>query len=508
MPKRPNPHPPTGNPTPKRPNSGPTSGSKPDGSKQNQTGGLTKRANIPRYPHSELAWARWMAAQAYGTALTASKLKTELEALAGGSKSLRTSREAGNLASTAGGEVSETERSEQGARPVPVPEPSNASANASAASEQDSGSGESGTSGPWDDAWRVEPLDENLDPANPTATSWKSKNDLVAKKEAKAAELCKTNTKDGDKDGKKRSLENLIENYRVWRSQAQALASRQGHPNAAGRGNWSVLGNEQQGRFLRDLESHCHTEDVLGQAGFEIEGSSARAPRPDPKVGPKRKAVSIDCEFIGIEDPDNPSRSINTLAQLVALDALTGDILLDVLVNPSGNVTSFHEEYSGLSEAMFLAYWQQSLVVENADQARARLFEFIDQDTILIGHALHNDFDKLRMAHSRIVDPQILEKLEVESVSSKQVRRPIGLKRLCETLLGRKVQESPFGHDCVEDAFAPREVLLWWFDDKNKPAIKKHVSERVADRNVFRELPHLRDRSGSMQPEYDHENFL
>lgn len=50
-------------------------------------------------------------------------------------------------------------------------------------------------------------------------------------------------------------------------------------------------------------------------------------------------------------------------------------------------------------------------------QAKEEMMEFIDKDTILLGHALENDLQALQLIHKRVIDTSIL-------FSSKTGRRP------------------------------------------------------------------------------------
>jgi hypothetical protein len=89
--------------------------------------------------------------------------------------------------------------------------------------------------------------------------------------------------------------------------------------------------------------------------------------------------------------------------------------------------------------------------------ARTKLWKHVDMDTILVGHALQNDLDALRIIHPRVVDSSILTSNAVGLKS-----RTWGLKSLCAEFLGINIQSNgKRGHDCVEDTLAAREVVLW-----------------------------------------------
>lgn len=91
------------------------------------------------------------------------------------------------------------------------------------------------------------------------------------------------------------------------------------------------------------------------------------------------------------------------------------------------------------------------------EAARAALWGHMDSETILIGQSLSNDLKALGMVHTRIVDSEILTKKAV----GPGCPRSWGLKKLCESFLGLKIQAGNSGHISLEDAFAARELVLW-----------------------------------------------
>lgn len=119
-------------------------------------------------------------------------------------------------------------------------------------------------------------------------------------------------------------------------------------------------------------------------------------------------------------------------------------------------------------------------------QARAQLWQLIDRDTILIGHALQNDLDVLRMVHTRVVDSAILARNAVGMYSLQW-----GLQGLCRELLKVEIRENEGGvHDGLEDVMATREVVLWcvghegefrvWAEGRREEEVRKEVARKRA----------------------------
>lgn len=188
---------------------------------------------------------------------------------------------------------------------------------------------------------------------------------------------------------------------------------------------------------------------------------------PSNTLAPKDRAVCFDCEMCytvqGLE-----------LIRLTATSWPTGEELLDVLVQPIGEILDLNSQYSGV--------WQQDLVnavpwtaqskptqvpgqrkrlqmVSSPVVARDLLFSLISPETPLIGHGLENDLNSVRIVHPTLIDTILL-------YPHKRGGLPLrnGLKMLMETKLNRHIQMEPqpgqlSGHDSAEDARAAGDLV-------------------------------------------------
>jgi DNA polymerase III epsilon subunit-like protein len=148
---------------------------------------------------------------------------------------------------------------------------------------------------------------------------------------------------------------------------------------------------------------------------------------------------------------------VSELVRLCAVDFLTREILVDTYVNPKHRVVAWRSKFSGVTKGLLTDMIQQGRTVDGWQAARALLWQHIDEDTILIGHSLNNDLNVLGMIHTRVVDSAILTKDTVEP----DCNRCWALKTLCQRFLDWEIQAGAAGHDCIEDTFAAREILLW-----------------------------------------------
>lgn len=147
-----------------------------------------------------------------------------------------------------------------------------------------------------------------------------------------------------------------------------------------------------------------------------------------------------------------------------AIDYFTGAVLLNKFVDPGERVRDWRTKIHGITEAAMKAAASQGQVLAGWAGARAELWKLIDQDTILIGHALQHDLDVMRMVHTRIVDSAILARNAVGTFKNQW-----GLQKLSKELLCLQIRDNKGGvHDCLEDVLATRAVVLCCVQNKAK----------------------------------------
>ncbi|OOF98999.1 hypothetical protein ASPCADRAFT_204674 [Aspergillus carbonarius ITEM 5010] len=205
-----------------------------------------------------------------------------------------------------------------------------------------------------------------------------------------------------------------------------------------------------------------------------------------------RRAVVIDCEMVRV------TRGRREIAFLAAIDFLTGEVLISQYVEPRYRVTSWDTKVSGITPSAMAAAIESGEALRGWLGARWALWEFVDSDTVLIGHALQNDLDTLGMIHSRVVDSSILTAEAVFNTlrPTEPFPRVWGLKALAGDMLARKIQSGRRGHRAVEDAAATRDVVMWclknpdllnsWADNARsyyqmQEGLKKKAREKKAE---------------------------
>ncbi len=183
---------------------------------------------------------------------------------------------------------------------------------------------------------------------------------------------------------------------------------------------------------------------------------------------PKFRAVALDCEMAGI------AGGAGEVILLCVTDYVTGALLLNRLVCPREKITQMRSSIHGISKYTLDNAILQGQALSGWEEARSELWKYIDNNTILVGHALEHDLDALRIIHPRIVDSAILSR---NAVGIRRIR--CGLQTLCSEILNVEIRKNNGGiHDCLEDVLATREVVL--FCTRNKEAFQSwaEVKER------------------------------
>lgn len=170
--------------------------------------------------------------------------------------------------------------------------------------------------------------------------------------------------------------------------------------------------------------------------------------RPTARQQQPGRYVAMDCEFVGVGKDGLES----ALARVLVVNWF-GVVLLDTFVRPDRFVTDFRTAVSGVRARDLNG---AALFADAQEKVRSLL-----QDRILVGHAVHNDLEKLGLTHPR---KQIQDTQTYAPYRSLAKGKKPSLKRLAELVLGAKIQLG--SHSSVEDARAT--MLLFRLDGGEK----------------------------------------
>ncbi|KAI3656534.1 hypothetical protein MP638_003486 [Amoeboaphelidium occidentale] len=146
-------------------------------------------------------------------------------------------------------------------------------------------------------------------------------------------------------------------------------------------------------------------------------------------------------------------------SELLRLSAVNErlETILDVFVHPVGEIIDYNTRWSGIDEESFNKAEKISIT-----EARRRLSDLMDSDTVFVGHSLESDLKALRLIHLNVLDTSLLYPHR---------RGPpykMSLKNLAKENLQIFIQDSSDGHDSVEDAKAAMSLALLYLKNKKK----------------------------------------
>jgi RNA exonuclease 1 len=172
-------------------------------------------------------------------------------------------------------------------------------------------------------------------------------------------------------------------------------------------------------------------EHGLVPSGFTIASSSAAI---QPRL------LAVDCEMVrtalGLE-----------LARITLVDE-SMSVVYDTLVRPENEILDYCTQWSGISETTLVG------VTTKLSDVHTALNSIISPSCILVGHSLENDFQAMRLVHSRVLDTSIMYP---------HPRGPpyrSSLKYLAKKYLKIDIQAAEAGHDSAEDACAAMRLAL------------------------------------------------
>ena len=281
-----------------------------------------------------------------------------------------------------------------------------------------------------------------------------------------------------------------------------------------GRNRWTGIPVPQRATALSLLAQRCHLPKFLQKIEYlpspynDNESSDDQGvqnfERSPSSNNPKRKAIVLSSHKAII------SGGKNEISLLSAIDYITGEVLISHLVLPDGQVDDWRSSTTGITLSVMTDVIKKGFAVLNGWRAaREALWLLIDSDTVLVGHTLRHDLDALRMIHGCGVDVAILAQKSTGGTLSKRYTE---LDSLCRELLKVEFQAcGERGLDCLEMAFATRELVLWsinneaklaaWAEQKNKDQQRDMELVEMARNETDLEKARSRGSLGNQEPE-------
>ncbi|KAM4830683.1 apoptosis-enhancing nuclease isoform X2 [Urocitellus parryii] len=157
------------------------------------------------------------------------------------------------------------------------------------------------------------------------------------------------------------------------------------------------------------------------------------------------KCVAIDCEMVGT----GPRGRVSELARCSVV-SYHGDVLYDKYIRPEMPIVDYRTRWSGITRQ----HMRKAIPFQVAQKEILKLLK----GKVVVGHALHNDFQALKYVHprSQTRDTTYVPNLLIQP--DLHTRARVSLKDLALQLLHKKIQVGQHGHSSVEDATTAMEL--------------------------------------------------
>ncbi|KAL3799187.1 hypothetical protein ACHAW5_005464 [Stephanodiscus triporus] len=246
--------------------------------------------------------------------------------------------------------------------------------------------------------------------------------------------------------------------------------------------------------FDRKARSSSPSSDGRAENGGGEDDGGWMSTRPydHRRCSSNPAAIAIDCEMCETKDPITGRVDTKSLCRLSVVDAdgPDGPVLLDTLVRPRWPVTDHRTWINGISADSLEG------VEFTLEHARAFMDALCSDETVIVGHAVHNDLQALKLDHGCVVDTAMLYvHADVEEGESGTP----SLRNLAHGVLGR---DMPDVHDSVNDARVALACALHYVERGGKVDPVERVYRRSDGRGGGRESV------GSAQQQQQHTAVL
>ncbi|KAL5119560.1 RNA exonuclease 3 [Pleosporales sp. CAS-2024a] len=207
---------------------------------------------------------------------------------------------------------------------------------------------------------------------------------------------------------------------------------------------------------------------------------------PDNEEAPPYTAVCFDCEM------GYTTRGLEMMRLTVVAWPMHKPII-DVLVRPIGHILDVNTRFSGITPEQFVnakpydaenpkPIRKDLRIVESPYEARKLFLSHVTRTTPVLGHALENDLNTIRLVHPTIIDTVLLYP------TRQGLPYRHGLRMLAKMHLGEDIQQGgAAGHDSYEDARTTGELVR--FKIKEKWKVMKHDGWQIRDDGVYPPMP-------------------
>ncbi|KFV10622.1 Apoptosis-enhancing nuclease, partial [Tauraco erythrolophus] len=173
-------------------------------------------------------------------------------------------------------------------------------------------------------------------------------------------------------------------------------------------------------------------------------GSSKGVRTSSPLLRPG-KYVAIDCEMVGT----GPRGRQSELARCSVVN-YEGDVIYDKYVQPELPIVDYRTRWSGITKQ----HMKSAIPFKTA---QAEILKIL-KDKIVVGHAIHHDFQALKYFHPKDRTRDTSQIPVLKQKAGLPIKASVSLKSLARHLLRKKIQVGCTGHSSVEDAQTAMEL--------------------------------------------------
>lgn len=176
------------------------------------------------------------------------------------------------------------------------------------------------------------------------------------------------------------------------------------------------------------------------------------------------QAIAIDCEMCETQDPLSGAKNPKALCRLSVVNADNPDeVLLDTLVKPSWPVTDYRTRINGVTKEHL------DSVEFTLRHAQAFMMALCSEETVIVGHAVHNDLAAMNMEHEVVADSSFLFRAKDSSHAT------VSLKDTVRAVFNTDMPET---HDSVNDATKALQCVLHWMKKDGKVDVVERSSKQ------------------------------
>ncbi|NXI34394.1 AEN nuclease, partial [Galbula dea] len=172
---------------------------------------------------------------------------------------------------------------------------------------------------------------------------------------------------------------------------------------------------------------------------------SSKGVRTSSSVLRPSKYVAIDCEMVGT----GPQGRLSELARCSVVN-YEGDVIYDKYIQPELPVVDYRTHWSGITKK----HMKKAIPFK---AAQAEILKIL-KDKIVVGHAIHNDFQALKYFHPKDKTRDTSHIPLLKQRAGLPIMASVSLKSLARHLLQKKIQVGCRGHSSVEDAQTAMEL--------------------------------------------------